>query len=463
LKKLFFSVSALDATARSRYGLSEELMMEHAALAIKNDIVSRFAVGSSVLIIVGSGNNGADGYALARLLYGYDVTIFEVGKPKSELCKLQQKMALQCDIKIVSNIQNSYDVVVDAIFGSGLSKPLDLKTSKLISKLNRAEAYKIACDIPTGLFADGSGETVFEADLTVTMGASKTALYSDFAKDFVGRVVTADLGVSSGLYEEGFAPDAYLLERSDLRLPTRTDNSSHKGNFGHLAVFAGDKRGAAMLCGLGALAFGCGLVTLVGADIADTPCELMYSCTVPKGANTAILGPGMGERLDDIALRAVAKSKKSFVIDADMFYRDSILDFLALDNTVITPHPKEFASLLSLARLANIDASTVQARRFELAKLFSQNYPSCTLVLKGANTIIAQGGELFVCTLGSVALAKGGSGDVLAGLIGALLAQGYESLEAAKSGVLAHALASQDFKNNYALTPLALIEKIKEL
>jgi ADP-dependent NAD(P)H-hydrate dehydratase / NAD(P)H-hydrate epimerase len=462
LKKLFYSVSALDDAVRSRFGLSDELMMEHAALAMANEIASRFDVGVAVLIVTGCGNNGADGYALARLLHRYDVCVLEHEEPKNELCRLQKSRALRCGVRFVTSLGDSYSVVVDAVFGSGLSKPLSAATSEFISKLNALKAYKIACDTPCGLFSGGSGDTVFAADLTVTMGAGKIGQYLDFAKDFVGEVVVAGLGVSAALYEDGFAPDGYLLEKTDMTLPLRKQRSSHKGDYGHLAAFVGEKEGAGILCGLAALGFGCGRVTLVSKGKLAVSPELMQDIELNSNISTVCIGSGLGDSLDINEVAALAIKDLKFIIDADMFYKPEILKFLDKD-CVLTPHPKEFAELLKSCGLGDFDTALIQNERFALAKKFSQKYPKPTLILKGANTIIAQNGELFVCDLGSPALAKAGSGDVLAGLVGALVAQGYEPLEAAKSAALAHALASQRFENNFSLTPLALIEKIKAL
>lgn len=463
MKELFASLSALDKSAKENYNLTEELMMEHAAIGIKKEIELRFKKGSSILIATGSGNNGADGFALARLLDGYyDVEIFEALEPKSSLCKLQKSRALSCGLIPIKNIKSKYDIVVDAIFGSGLTKTINTKISKLITKLNSLIAFKIACDIPSGLFESGNGECVFMSDLTVTMGAAKTALFSDFAKEFVGELVIAGLGIPQELYKRGFKAEAYLLEKSDLLLPLRVVKSSHKCNYGHLAVFIGNKEGAGVLCGLSALSFGCGLVSLITKEKINIPPDLMQNNVPATNTTTICIGSGLGNTLDSSELKKLAKIDADFVIDADMFYKNEIIDFIQ-KGAILTPHPKEFASLLKISKFGEFTTTQIQQMRFKLAKEFCDKYPKCTLVLKGSNTIIANNNELFVCSLGSASLAKGGSGDVLAGLIGALLAQRYSPLEAAKNAVLAHALASCGFTNNYALTPSELIEKIKTL
>ena len=177
-------------------------------------------------------------------------------------------------------------------------------------------------------------------------------------------------------------------------------------------------------------------------------------------ARVVVCGCGLGERKIDLA----ALRDKSCVIDADLCYKREILSLLSDNsNLIITPHPKEFCSLLKIAGIADLSVSELQERRFEFARAWSDKF-SGVLVLKGANTLIAQASAIYVCDKGSAALAKGGSGDVLAGLIGGLLAQGYSPLKASICGVLAHALAARAFaKNSYALSPLDLIEEVKWL
>ena len=172
---------------------------------------------------------------------------------------------------------------------------------------------------------------------------------------------------------------------------------------------------------------------------------------------------GLGE-LDEAQkgeLFSELKTKDALVIDADLCYEPRTLELLNSKNIVITPHPKEFASLLELANLGKFDANAVQKNRFKLAQIFSRNF-KCVLVLKGANTLIAQGGEVYVMTHGSAALAKGGSGDALSGIVAGLLAQGYDPLNAAISGTLAHALAAREINiNDYALTVADVIKGLK--
>jgi len=350
------------------------------------------------------------------------------------------------------------DCIIDGIFGSGLNKALSSEICEILSLANSSKALKIAVDVPSGI--DGSGRVLggaFCADLTIAMGALKLALFSDGAKDYVGRIKVANLGISRSNFEG--RSEYFLLQKSDLKLPLRRKQNTNKGDFGHTYVVSGQMSGAAQMAALAAHAIGSGLVSVVSDEPLNLSPILMQKSSF-EHARVVVCGCGLGEQKIDLA----ALRDKSCVIDADLCYKREILSLLnANSNLIITPHPKEFCSLLKIAGIADLSVSELQERRFELARTWSDKF-SGVLVLKGANTLIAQAGSIYVCDKGSAALAKGGSGDVLAGLIGGLLAQNYSPLQASICGVLAHALAAQAFaKNSYALNPLDLIEEVKWL
>ena len=350
------------------------------------------------------------------------------------------------------------DCIIDGIFGSGLNKPISAEICEILSLANSAKSLKIAVDIPSGI--DKLGRILggaFCADLTIAMGALKLALFSDGAKDYVGRIKVANLGISRRNFEE--RSEYFLLQKSDLKLPLRRKQNTNKGDFGHTYVVSGQMSGAAQMAALAAHAIGSGLVSVVSKEPLNLSPILMQKSSF-DAARVVVCGCGLGERKIDLA----ALRDKSCVIDADLCYEREILSLLnANSNLILTPHPKEFCSLLKIAGIADLSVSELQERRFELARAWSDKF-SGVLVLKGANTLIAQAGIIYVCDKGSAALAKGGSGDVLAGLIGGLLAQSYSPLQASICGVLAHALAARAFaKNSYALNPLDLIEEVKWL
>jgi len=289
------------------------------------------------------------------------------------------------------------------------------------------------------------------------MGAEKLALYSDFAKDYVGEIKRADLGVSFTKYIHKCC--YYVLEKDDLILPYRKINNTHKRSYGHLGVLSGDKKGAAVLAAMSAFNFGCGLVSVVTREKTQLPYEIMQADRIEHFSALAF-GMGLNNHFDD-SLEEIADLDIPMVIDADMFYKKEILKFLN-KKVVLTPHPKEFASLLKITGLGEYEIKEIQKNRFALAEKFSEKYPHVVLLLKGANKIIAYNQKLFIDPNGSVALAKGGSGDVLAGMIGALLAQGYHPLKAAIHASLAHSIAG-NYEPNFALTPTKLIQRLEKL
>jgi hydroxyethylthiazole kinase-like uncharacterized protein yjeF len=465
MQKLFRDCYDLDKKCYDKYGLSEDILMEHAATAIEQLIRNKFESGSSVLIVCGSGNNGADGITLARLLYGdYKVRLFMPFGAKSEMAKLQLQRAKMLRVSPVKKLKES-DIIVDALFGAGLNRELNSQSVGIIDTLNSFDGYKIACDIPSGLSKEGSPTPVaFRADCTVTMGALKEALFLDAAKDYVGEVEVANLGISRDLYEG--ESSTYLLEKSDFRAPFREKKDCHKGSFGHVAVFAGEKEGAAIIAAMAATRFGAGLTTVVNNRDFVIPPYLMHANSVPKNATAIAIGMGLGNCFDDeIFTKEVIKSSAPIVLDADALSNKKLLSVLKQKREiVVTPHPKEFQRLLKLLMGVEMSVAEIQKKRFELAREFTLQFPSVTLLLKGANPIIAHTGKLYVNPHGSHVLAKGGSGDVLSGLIAALLAQGYSSISAAINGSLALALASAAYsKKSYYLLPTDIIELLGEL
>jgi hydroxyethylthiazole kinase-like uncharacterized protein yjeF len=464
MQKIFQNCYELDKKCYDTYGLNEDLLMENAAQSLARVIEKKIKVGS-VLIVAGPGNNGADGIALARILQGrYDVKLFVPFKAKSDMAKKQLQRAKNVGVQEVDAIQPC-DVVVDALFGAGLNKPLDAKCKAVIQTLNATDALKIACDIPTGIYEDTSVDDVtFHADITVTMGALKTSLFSDAASDFVGKIKVANLGVSRCMYEG--QSNYYLLEKTDFDPPLRTKINSHKGLYGHVNVFAGQKQGAALLCASAATAFGAGLVSVITNETIAAPMCLMVDTHTSKNCTAIAIGMGLGnEYPDDFLKQEVVKKDIPVVLDADSFLHPLLLDILNQTDrkVVLTPHPKEFSQLL---RYANIDATVamIQSNRFYYAKSFCQKYPHVTLVLKGANTIIAKNDTLYLNPFASNKLSKGGSGDVLSGLVSALLAQGYEGLDAAIQSSLALSFAARKYKGaNYGMDATDLIKSLKKL
>jgi len=465
MQKLFNNCYALDTKCYEKYALTEDILMEHAASSIENFIRSKFNKKSTILIACGAGNNGADGITLARLLHpDYDVKLYIPFGLKSTMAKLQLNRTSLVGVELVEEIC-SCDIVVDALFGAGLNRELNSQTVAIINDLNALKAYKIACDIPSGIDESGvANPTAFVADTTITMGALKEALYSDLAKDFVGIVELANLGISRELYEDDSS--TFLLDSGDFTPPIRKAKNCHKGSFGHASIFCGEKEGAAIISATAAARFGAGLTTLVVHEKVNCPPFLMSSTTTPKNATAIAIGMGLGNFFEEELLnKEVINSTTPIVLDADALYKKELLNIIKQNReVVITPHPKEFAAILKLLKNIDVSVEQVQKNRFKLAREFSSKFPNVVLLLKGANTIIAKNAKLYVNPLGSSVLAKGGSGDVLSGLIVSLLAQGYSALDSAINGSLALAIASQKFdKPNYYLLPTDIIELLAKI
>lgn len=511
MQNIYGDTRVLDSKVRELYKLSEDIMMENAAAALEDAVVSSLEKSlkdcgavclarPAVLILAGSGNNGADGYALARRLmrHEYAVTVCAVSEPKSQMCVLQKERASAIGVSFIDiseyddyieRISIDLKVIVDCIFGSGFHGELPYEAQAVIASANKnCDAVRIACDVPSGL--DGLGnvaggfasDVCFCADKTVTMGALKMSLYSDIAKDACGEIVLANLGVSRGNFEyaDGTVKcQAQLLEKSDAKLPHRKVQNVNKGSFGHAAIVCGTKSGAAILAASSALRFGAGLVSLVTGSknfdcATNLPFELMVSPNFPANTTAVALGMGLCSDGKQFVDWLCENPNVPAVLDADICHSPFIKELLEKrKGFVLTPHPKEFASLLEQCGMGVFSVKEVVKRRVELVKAFCNKYPDVVLLLKGANVLIgikrATQNEvaLYINPYGCNALAKGGSGDVLSGLVAALLAQKYEPLQAAVYASLAHTSAAQKaleaVKNDFALTPLDLIQALRSI
>ena len=391
------------------------------------------------------------------------------------------------DINKLEEICNSLtadDYIVDCIYGTGFHGQLSDENQKIIEILNNNCAKKIACDIPSAL--------EFVADTTITMGTHKLELYSDKAKSVCGNISVTELGISKDIFESCLEPDAFLVEAKDRQLPLRKNRSVHKGKFGHTAVFCGDKCGAAIIAASASMNFGSGLTSLIeNPDFANSGTHriplsqfkispsLMISDSIPKKTTCIALGSGFS-KFSEAAAKALIKwfensQSPAAVLDAGMLTSPGSLDLLKELNKkqnariVLTPHLSELSQLLqlcpdipeelcSITTLADNPESKIAA-----GKLLNKLFPQTTVIMKSANTFITSGGETFIVTDGAQSLAKGGSGDVLAGLTAALLAQGYSAKSAAITAAEHHALLSQQLgSTSYDLIPEKLLYKISQ-
>ncbi|TPH42113.1 NAD(P)H-hydrate dehydratase [Helicobacter pylori] len=461
---VYEKVNALDKRALEEFNLSEDILMENAAMALEKAVLQNASLGAKVIILCGSGDNGGDGYALARRLVGrFKTLVFEMKPAKSPMCQLQKERAKKVGVVIKAweekNEDLECDVLIDCVIGSDFKGALEPFLN--FESLSQKARFKIACDIPSGIDSKGRVDKgAFKADLTISMGAIKSCLLSDRAKDYIGELKVGHLGVFNPIYE--IPTDTFLLEKSDLKLPLRDKRNAHKGDYGHAHILLGKHSGAGLLSALSALSFGSGVVSVQALECEITsnnkPLELVFCENFPNFLSAFALGMGLENIPKDFNKWL---ELAPCVLDAGVFYHKEVLQALEKE-VILTPHPKEFLSLLKLVGI-NISMLELLDNKLEIVRDFSQKYPKVVLLLKGANTLIAHQGRIFINTLGSVALAKAGSGDVLAGLIVSLLSQNHTPLDAAINASLAHALAGLEFKNNYALTPLDLIEKIKRL
>lgn len=546
MKAIYKNSGIPEKEAKSRFCFPENVMMENAAAALETEVVSRNP--ESVLVLCGSGNNGGDGYALSRRIFGRvkNLLVVSFGEPKTDEAILQKKMSLSVGVKIIGSEsfiksdfftkQNEFAaaeigsafVIVDCVYGTGFHGELPenvVSVFEFCNKLHGSQnVFKIACDIPSGIDFRGIVQTLcgenkiafladenktpenkiafrenknktserkiaFMVDKTVTMGALKSALFSDEAKDFAGEIKVADLGISPAVFESCGNPDAFLLEEKDIKLPVRTKKSVHKGDFGHSLLVLGEKCGAGIIAGTAALRFGAGLVSLLKTDLSEngenflmSP-ELMISDEIPEKTNAVLLGSGLGrsgnrqfaeiveKTIEDTIDFVMNMKNPAAVFDADFFYSKNLksvlkkLNDLSGARIILTPHPKELCEILNACGIVGengeeIEFQALVLNRFEYAERFSQVFPNLTLIAKGANTFIFSEGKAFVCDKGTSALAKAGSGDVLSGLCLSLLSQDYSAKDAAITSVYSHAAASKRFEFNFECTPFSLIEKL---
>jgi len=471
MRKVFKNCYEMDRRCYEEYGLTEDILMEHAAEGMESYIRHNLKDASSILIVAGSGNNGADGIALARLMqFAFsDVKLYIPFGVSSAMAQKQLSRVEKLEyVEIVECVCES-DIIVDALFGAGLSRPLEEPAQDIVNSMNDLNGFKIACDIPTGIDVSGRISTVvFDADVTITMGARKECLHSDAVKDVVGEIRRVDLGLRYNYYTKDMPVASYLLDRDDMELPSRDFSQvTHKGSFGHAVIFCGDKEGASIIAGMSASRFGTGLTTLISHEKITPPPYLMTGTEVPSNATAMAIGMGLGHYLgSEFLQKSVVESHLPVVLDADSFYHEELLTILDQKEReiVLTPHPKEFTVLWKAITGESISTDEVQENRFEKVRQFNALYPHVTLLLKGANMLIAQEDKLYINPFGSAKLSKGGSGDVLSGLIVAQLAQGYTAIDAALQGSLVLTAAAEQYSGaSYAMLPLDLIDQIEQL
>ncbi len=435
-------------------------LMQRAAHAAWRALRRRWPAAEVLTVLAGRGNNAGDAYLVATLAEraGWRVTVLAVGDPAQLAgdAALARDAARQAGVTIQpwSECVELAGVLVDGLLGTGLTGAVREPYAQVIRLLNASGLPVLALDLPSGLCAD-SGRTLgvaVRAELTVSFVGLKIGLLTGDAPGLVGELVFDDLQADPQIVAQVPAQAQRLALGSLPRLPAR-QRTAHKGQFGHLLVVGGDHGlgGAALLAAESALRSGAGLVSLatreehVQAALARRP-ELMsvgvasanQLLGLAERAQVLVVGPGLGQAAWGSSLLSVAAGcARPQVWDADGLNLLAVGALMMPADSVITPHPGE------AARLLGISTAEVQADRPAAARALAQKYQAVT-VLKGAGSLIAApDGRLSLCDRGHPAMAGAGLGDVLAGLIGALMAQGLPAFEAASLAVWLHACAGE--------------------
>jgi NAD(P)H-hydrate epimerase len=475
-------ISEIDKYAALRLGIPTRTLMARAGHAVANAVRAYCKKGSSVSVFVGKGNNGGDGYAAAlELMTDYSVTVYDVfseGQRTEEgryfldsfTAMGGRVQSLTLAEKQIFDIRSSH-CVVDAVFGTGFCGELPAIAISLVDLFSSmSTAVKIAVDVPLGINADlgtlASGNA-YRADATVSLGFVKRGLLSYPAKEYVGKIIYDNIGLQNDDILPHFEVNDYAIDfdLASKLLPVRPADS-HKGTFGKLLIIAGSETyvGAAHLALEAALRSGVGYVTYVGdRSLCDSLVtrlpEAIYRplslhsdgaidsiAELAKGQSAILIGPGLGTEQRaaayDLIERLAAEDGAPLILDADAInalgekaHRAIALMAHSRRPIILTPHPAE------LTRLTGVPANVIQRMRLEISTDFAA-MKRVILVLKGAGTIVTDGRRCFINTSGSSALAKAGSGDVLAGHLAALVATLGKPLEASALAVYLHGAAA---------------------
>lgn len=513
-----------DTNTIERRKVPSLVLMERAALGVVEEISSRSIDSSRCLVVCGLGNNGGDGMAVARLLHqrGSDVTVVCDWKPEkaTEQTRAQYEMLKAYEIPIVPRVAvamgeketaqitsgsdsagvsvkitpsayRRYPLIIDAIFGIGLSREIEGHWCEEIMALNAMEGYKVAVDIPSGIHGDDGRRMgcAFRADLTVTFAYEKTGLLLYPGCEYAGEVAVRDIGIDRYSWFDA-KPTAYAYEDSDIsRMPTRKDHSN-KGTYGKVLVVAGkhNMAGAAYFSGKAAVMTGCGLVKIFTAEenrtilqqllpeaILETwtadeteQCDPVFgekigSCV--SWADVVVLGPGLGTDsvAEVIVTEVLQRAACPVIADADA------LNLLAKNpqplrirqgRTILTPHMGE------MARLTGKSIEELSDSMVNSAAAVAKEYRA-VCVLKDARTVTAlPDGTYYVNTSGNNGMSTAGAGDVLTGIIAGLIAQGMSVEEAAPLGVYLHGRAGDAIAEEtgcYSMMASDIIEGIRRI
>lgn len=443
------------------------ILMERAARTFVETVMERKLDLSNVCVVCGSGNNGGDGFAIARLLLekGGCVTAVMAGNP--DHCTEETLRQMELFREAGGTVGNSfeegeYSILIDAVFGVGLSRRVEGDYLACIEAMNRSGGVKLAVDVPSGV-STTTGEvatSAFRADLTVSFQCAKLGCVLYPGRDYAGEVIVTDIGVDTSVLE-GDREAAYALEEKDIKtmLPKRRPNS-HKGDYGKALIIAGSRgmAGAAYLAALAAYRTGAGLVQIYTPEENRTILQTLLPEAIIRcydffdekellrllsWADVVSIGSGLGtsDKSRRILQTTLENVQVPCVVDADglnlLAEHSRYLSRLPHDQFVFTPHMKE------MSRIVKKPVEELQRNRMEILTQFTGE-ARITCVLKDARTCICRQGEHpYVNLSGNAAMAKAGSGDVLAGVITGLIAQGMTCFDGAVLGVYLHGLAGE--------------------
>ncbi len=468
-------MKAIDQYTIRTIGIPSLVLMERAALSVEEAVKEEADKTKSILVFCGTGNNGADGIAAARMLYidGYQVTVVIAGDESraSDEFRVQKQIAMNLDMLIIDwedFLPGGCDVLIDAVFGVGLSRDVEGEYQSVLEMMNNIDSGAvIAVDMPSGISSDTGAVMgiAVKADITVTFGYEKIGSVLYPGKDYCGRLIISDLGYpKESLRAAG--DTAFTYGPEDMALIPDRPEYSNKGTFGKVLIAAGsaDMSGAAYLCALAAYRMGAGLVKILTpasnrtilqqlipeailcsyeteGDIYERQMELEpvveREC---EWADVIVLGPGMGKSaLSSYLIKQfLMDSYVPMVIDADglnIISENPEFTQYFTENIIITPHLGE------MSRLIYKDVSEIQSDLVGTASEYSLDH-GIQCVLKDAATVVTgRDGQCYINDTGNSAMAKAGSGDVLSGTIAGLLALGLEPWDAAVLGVYLHGAA----------------------
>lgn len=490
----------------AKYGLSYQRMMENAGAAcarnIRNIVENENVSRRNAVIVCGKGNNGGDGFVVARKLAenGYNVSvILSCGYPDSPEATYMYKLVIDSSIptiwydadrlKAMQTVKNA-DIVIDAIFGFSFYGNISEDLKLLIAEMSNSKGIKFAIDVPSGVYCDSgyNDPGCFKADYTIAISALKPAHIIHPSTDCCGDIIIANIGIPEDSYN--LVKDSlYTYNKTEVRhlFPERKSDA-HKGSFGHLLCICGSRNmvGAAVLSTSAALRSGAGLVTVAFPESAYLPIatKLTEALLMPLPENeegtlsreclpklitsldkydAVVIGCGLGVNDDTSAIvKAVLEnSKVPVIVDADginIIAKDISILRNAKSKVVLTPHPKE------MSRLTGTPTEIIQSDRIGHARKFSEEN-SVYLALKGSNTVVTEpdSRRTYVNASGNNGLSKGGSGDVLSGIMGGFAVQGFRLIDAITAAVYIHGHVADVVADNLSKSGMLPSDIVNEL